>query len=342
MAGDVGEWPDTPHALAAMSAAHWLDGERAAALTRTAIDRAVGGSAFRTRHRLLKGWAALRAGRTDDAVEILEDVTATSGRDAMVAGAVHAALALRGDEPEHARDLPALRSAPTTNASPTRSLLASPRNWPTSRRGWAATRRGFSGRSSSSQPNSGILRPSPCTWRGPGCWSRSPPTTRSPHEPPLTSLPSIRGTDRLARRRRRRVRRRARRRGRRRRRTPRSLPGWWIEGSSSRRRGSSARPASGRPTPPSPGRCSPTCVACAPRRSAAASDRGRSPSCPNVSWPWPAPCSRAHPSRDRRRAVHLRQDRRAPRRPDPPEAGRRLQGRVAGGDPEELARSSGG
>ena len=98
--GDVGEWPDTPHALAAMSAAHWLDGERAAALTRTAIDRAVGGSAFRTRHRLLEGWAAVRAGRTGDAVEILQDVTATSGRDAMVAGAVHAALALRGDEPE--------------------------------------------------------------------------------------------------------------------------------------------------------------------------------------------------------------------------------------------------
>ena len=85
--GDVAEWPDSPHALAALSAAHWLDGERAEAMTRTAIDRAVGGGAFIARHRLLEAWAAVRAGRTDDAVEILRDVTATHGRDAMVAGA---------------------------------------------------------------------------------------------------------------------------------------------------------------------------------------------------------------------------------------------------------------
>ena len=34
--GDVGEWPDSPHALAAIAAAHWLDGERAEAQTRSA------------------------------------------------------------------------------------------------------------------------------------------------------------------------------------------------------------------------------------------------------------------------------------------------------------------
>jgi DNA-binding CsgD family transcriptional regulator len=98
LTGDVGEWPDTPHALAAMSAAHWLDGERAEALVTAALERSVGGATFEARHALLEAWVALRGGRFDEAMELLDGATVTAGRDALLAAAIRAAVAVRGDE----------------------------------------------------------------------------------------------------------------------------------------------------------------------------------------------------------------------------------------------------
>jgi DNA-binding CsgD family transcriptional regulator len=101
--GGVEDWPDSPHAVLAAAAAQWLDTARAERVARTAVERAVGGQPFATRHRLFLAWAALRAGRLDDAREALDAVPAAPQdmvRDTAVASALAAAIALRTAEPE--------------------------------------------------------------------------------------------------------------------------------------------------------------------------------------------------------------------------------------------------
>jgi DNA-binding CsgD family transcriptional regulator len=104
--GGVEVWPDSPHAVGVLAAAQWLDTARADRLAARALERNVGGAAFDTRHQLVAAWAAVRAGRVDDARAALETTPVVAVRDAAVAAAVQAAIALRTAEPA---DLPAIQ-----------------------------------------------------------------------------------------------------------------------------------------------------------------------------------------------------------------------------------------
>ncbi len=325
----------TPHALAALSAAHWLDGERAEAQTRSAIDRAVGGGAFIARHRLLEAWAAVRAGRTDDAVEILQDVTATQrarrhGRWRRSGRARAPWRRTRHD----AGDLP--RRAQRLRRVPARPF----RSWPRRRTG---PPRGESWRrlDACARPARTALEParrSADHRRAPGVGPaagrrRRRRRGRRARQLPTSSPSDCARADPPARRRRRGVRRRARRRRRRRCRSRARGP----DGRSrARLRGIAARRRGRRPVVGAGGRTGAARRPPSPARHAGSPRRPAEGGCRAVragAGRRPRRARGAHASRDRRPAVHLRQDRRAPRRPHPSEAGRRLQGRVARRDP---------
>jgi DNA-binding CsgD family transcriptional regulator len=107
--GGVEAWPDSPHAVLALAAAQWLDTARAERVAGAAVDQDVGGAPFAGRHRLLLAWAALRAGRFDDARTALEPHRPEpTPRDEAVAAALAAAVALRTAEPA---DLPTVHRA---------------------------------------------------------------------------------------------------------------------------------------------------------------------------------------------------------------------------------------
>jgi DNA-binding CsgD family transcriptional regulator len=111
--GGGDDWPDTPHALLALAAVQRLDTARAEQMLAAAVEHGVGGRAFAARHQLLGAWAALRAGRFDDAkaalaVALEAAPSESSGRDSLVAAALTAALALRTSEPG---DLPDVHRA---------------------------------------------------------------------------------------------------------------------------------------------------------------------------------------------------------------------------------------
>ncbi|MEM9610766.1 MAG: helix-turn-helix transcriptional regulator [Actinomycetota bacterium] len=95
-------WPDTPHAV--LAATSIVSGETTAAdqLLDRAIETEVGGAAFRNRHRLLRGWAALRAGRWDDAQGVLVDLAETplGLRDRLIAVALDLAMVVRRNDLE--------------------------------------------------------------------------------------------------------------------------------------------------------------------------------------------------------------------------------------------------
>ncbi len=100
LAGVADLWPDTPHAVLASALIARRDLVGADALLARAIEADVGGSAFRMRHHLLQGWAALRAGRWDDAAGALVDVAdrQLGLRDRLVASVLDLALVVRRGE----------------------------------------------------------------------------------------------------------------------------------------------------------------------------------------------------------------------------------------------------
>ncbi|MEM8904982.1 MAG: LuxR C-terminal-related transcriptional regulator, partial [Actinomycetota bacterium] len=102
LAGVADLWPDTPHAVLASALIAGGDLAGADALLARAIEADVGGSAFRVRHHLLQGWAALRAGRWDDADGALTDVADLhlGLRDRLVASVLDLALVVRRNELE--------------------------------------------------------------------------------------------------------------------------------------------------------------------------------------------------------------------------------------------------
>jgi len=83
--------PDSPSAMAAAVACELLELDAAALLASRGTS---------TRHRLLGAWVALRAGRWADAQRVLDGLDAASlgARDAVVAAAVEAGLALRSGD----------------------------------------------------------------------------------------------------------------------------------------------------------------------------------------------------------------------------------------------------
>ncbi|MEO1065387.1 MAG: LuxR C-terminal-related transcriptional regulator [Actinomycetota bacterium] len=102
LAGVADLWPDTPHAVLASALVARGDLAGADALLARAIEADVGGTAFRVRHQLLQGWAALRAGRWDDAAGTLVDVAdlQLGLRDRLVASVLDLALVVRRGELE--------------------------------------------------------------------------------------------------------------------------------------------------------------------------------------------------------------------------------------------------
>jgi DNA-binding NarL/FixJ family response regulator len=97
---------DTPHAFGTLLALARLDTSGAAKLTDRALSNDAGGPASATRHRLLRGIVALRAGRLDDARDDLATVASERlrGRDALVACALACGIAIRAGAPH---ELPA-------------------------------------------------------------------------------------------------------------------------------------------------------------------------------------------------------------------------------------------
>jgi DNA-binding NarL/FixJ family response regulator len=105
--GGVEGWPDSAHALGVLLALLALDGRGARRLAGTAVAADVGGTAFRDRHQLLLGWAALRAGRADEAHAALQAVEQLPlvPRDRLLALGLRAALTLRFGDPAELSDL---------------------------------------------------------------------------------------------------------------------------------------------------------------------------------------------------------------------------------------------
>jgi DNA-binding CsgD family transcriptional regulator len=101
LAGGVEEWPDSPHALAALVAAQALDPELAERTVRAALEREVGSGAYAARHRAVQAWVALRAGRLDEAREACAAAVALAEnpRDQVLTAALGAAIALRSRDP---------------------------------------------------------------------------------------------------------------------------------------------------------------------------------------------------------------------------------------------------
>jgi DNA-binding CsgD family transcriptional regulator len=100
-------WPDSAHALGALLALLALDGRSARRLAGTAVATHVGGAAFRDRHQLLLGWAALRAGQADEAHAALQAVERLPlvPRDRLLALGLRAALTLRFGDPAELSEL---------------------------------------------------------------------------------------------------------------------------------------------------------------------------------------------------------------------------------------------
>jgi DNA-binding CsgD family transcriptional regulator len=101
LAGGVEEWPDSPHALAALVAAQALDPELADRTVRAALEREVGSQAYAARHQAVQAWVALRAGRLDEAREACTAAAALAEnpRDQVLTAALAAAIALRSRDP---------------------------------------------------------------------------------------------------------------------------------------------------------------------------------------------------------------------------------------------------
>jgi DNA-binding CsgD family transcriptional regulator len=105
--GGVQGWPESAHALGALLALLALDGRGARRLAGTAVATEVGGPAFRHRHQLLLGWAALRGGQADEAQAALQAVERVPlvPRDRLLALGLRAALTLRFGDPADLSEL---------------------------------------------------------------------------------------------------------------------------------------------------------------------------------------------------------------------------------------------
>jgi len=92
--------PDTPHALGATVAVALGDFGLADHLLGRAVDREIGGRGLATRHRLLLGWVALRAGRWAQAEHALDETKdlALATRDQLLRSALDAGLARRNSD----------------------------------------------------------------------------------------------------------------------------------------------------------------------------------------------------------------------------------------------------
>jgi DNA-binding CsgD family transcriptional regulator len=89
--------PDTPHALGALVASAVCDFAVAEHLLVRAVEHEVGGPGLAARHRLLRGWVAMRSGRWTQAEATLDEVKAEglATREQLVRAALDAALARR-------------------------------------------------------------------------------------------------------------------------------------------------------------------------------------------------------------------------------------------------------
>jgi DNA-binding NarL/FixJ family response regulator len=107
LTGGVEEWPDSPHALAALIAAQALEPELADRLVRSALERDVGAGAYAARHHAVLAWVALRAGRLDEAREAWQAAAELieSPRDQVLSAALGAAIALRSRDPVELADV---------------------------------------------------------------------------------------------------------------------------------------------------------------------------------------------------------------------------------------------
>jgi DNA-binding CsgD family transcriptional regulator len=96
-------WPDTPHALGALTASLAGDVASAERLLTRALAQQVGGPAAAGRHRLLLAWVRLRAGRYDTAV-IEATLPVSTGRDRLLRAALQAGIARRSGDVARLRD----------------------------------------------------------------------------------------------------------------------------------------------------------------------------------------------------------------------------------------------
>ena len=99
--------PDTPHALGAVVAVAAGDVNTAERLLSAALEAKVGGPVGEDRHRLLRGWAHMRAGRYDIAQAELRRTEGRqlTGRERLVRAAISAGIARRSG------DVAAMRAA---------------------------------------------------------------------------------------------------------------------------------------------------------------------------------------------------------------------------------------
>ena len=118
--------PDTPAALAALTAVQCGELDVAQSVLERATRVRLGGRAMAVRHRLLLGWIALLRGATAAARAALTDLAALEPRDEFVAAALEVAIARRDGRPRrpHARLGPRPRGDRAPSRRPVRAAAA--------------------------------------------------------------------------------------------------------------------------------------------------------------------------------------------------------------------------